>query len=77
MAYREDVGTLTVWCQVNNPSLNVSKTREVIVDFRRNQAGHAHILINGPAVETAKNVKISEELKWSNHTDTVVKKARQ
>ena len=35
MAYREEVGTLTAWCLVNNRSLNVSKTKELIVDFRR------------------------------------------
>jgi hypothetical protein len=40
-AYREEVGGLKVWCQVNNLSLNVSKTKELIVDFRRNRAGHA------------------------------------
>lgn len=79
-AYRE-VGTLTVWCQVNNLSLNISKTNEVIVYFRRNQVGHAPILINGGNMETVKNFKflgvhISDELKWSNHTDTMVKKAR-
>ena len=81
-AYREEVGTLTAWCQVNNLSLNVIKTKEPIVDFRRNQAGHALILINGAAVEMVNNFKflglhISEKLKWSNYTDTVVKNAQQ
>ena len=66
------------WCQVNNLSLNVSKTKELIVGFRRNQAGHAPILINRAAVETVNNFKflllnILENLKWFNHTDTVVK----
>ena len=77
MAYREEVGPLTVWCQVKNLSLNVSKTKELIVDFRRNQAGHAPILIKGAAIETGPLVHISKELKWSNHTDTMVKKERQ
>jgi hypothetical protein len=39
-AYREEVGTLMEWCQVNNLSLNVSKTKEIIMNYRRNQAGH-------------------------------------
>ena len=78
--YREEVGTLTVWCQVNNLSLNISKAKKLIVDFRRNQAGYVHVLIIRAAVETVKNLKflcvpISEELKWSNHTDTVAKTA--
>jgi hypothetical protein len=46
-AYKEEVGTLTVWFQVNSLSLNIRKTKELIVNFRRNQAGHAPILING------------------------------
>ena len=54
-AYREEVGILMVFCQVNNLSLNVSKTKDLIVDFRRNQAGHTPILINRAALETVKN----------------------
>jgi thymidine kinase len=46
-----------VWCQVNNLSLNVSKTKELIVNFRRNQAGQAPILINRAAIETVNNFK--------------------
>jgi hypothetical protein len=33
-ACREDVRDLAVWCQENNISLNVSKTKEMIVDYR-------------------------------------------
>ena len=32
IAYREEVRDLAVWCQVNNLSLNVIKTKEMIVD---------------------------------------------
>jgi hypothetical protein len=53
----DEVGTLTVWCQVNNISLYVSKIKEQIVDFRRNQAWHAPIIINRAAVDTVQNVK--------------------
>ena len=31
-AYREEVRALGVWCQENNLSLNVSKTKEMIMD---------------------------------------------
>ena len=34
-AYREDVRDLAVWCQDNNLSLNVSKTKELNVDYRK------------------------------------------
>ena len=32
-AYREEVRALGVWCQENNLSLNINKTKEMIVDF--------------------------------------------
>jgi hypothetical protein len=33
-AYREEVRALGVWCQENNLSLNVNKTKETIVNLR-------------------------------------------
>src|SRR4029434_4830536 len=51
-AYREDVDTLTKWCQDNNLSLNISKTKEMIVDYRRwQEVEHAPLHINGSEVE--------------------------
>ncbi len=32
--YREEVSTLTKWCQENHLSLNIDKTKELVVDFR-------------------------------------------
>ena len=34
-AYREEVRALRVWCQENNLSLNVNKTKEMFVDSWR------------------------------------------
>ena len=45
--YREVVRALAVWCQDNNLSLNVSKTKEQIVDYRKMQAKQAPINIDG------------------------------
>jgi hypothetical protein len=39
-AYREEVRALRVWCQENNLLLNVNKTMEMIVDFRKQQREH-------------------------------------
>ena len=50
-AFREDVRELAVWCQENNLSLNVIKTKGMIVDYRKKRTEHAPILINGAAVE--------------------------
>ena len=37
MAYREEVRDLTMWCQGNNLSLNMIKTKEMIVDNRKKE----------------------------------------
>jgi hypothetical protein len=50
-AYREEVRALGVWCQENHLSLNVDKTKELIVDFRKQQREHAPIHIDGTALE--------------------------
>ena len=38
-AYREEVRDLAGWCQNNNLSLNVTKTKE---DYRKRSTEHAH-----------------------------------
>ena len=61
------------WCQENNLSLKVNKTKELIVDFRKQQREHAPIHINRNAVEKVDSFKflglhITDDLKWSTHT---------
>jgi hypothetical protein len=34
-AYREEVSDLAVWCRNNNLSLNVSKSKELIVEYKK------------------------------------------
>jgi hypothetical protein len=34
-AYREEMRAFEVWCYGNNFSFNVNKTKEMIVDFRK------------------------------------------
>ena len=38
--YREEMRALGVWCQENITTLNVNKTKEIIVDFRKQQREH-------------------------------------
>ena len=45
-AYRK-VRDLAVWCQDNNLCLNVSKTKEMILDYRKRRGEHATIHIDG------------------------------
>ncbi len=81
-AYREEVSTLTKWCQENHLSLNIDKTKELVVDFRRQSRVHTPITINKTPVERVNSFKflgvhITEDLTWSAHTDAVLKKAHQ
>ena len=78
-AYREEVRDLVMWCQDNNLSLNVIKTKDMIVDYRKRRTEHAPILIDRAVVEQVEflGVHITNKLTWSKHTKTVVKWARQ
>uniref|UniRef100_A0A8C7MZF5 Reverse transcriptase domain-containing protein n=1 Tax=Oncorhynchus kisutch TaxID=8019 RepID=A0A8C7MZF5_ONCKI len=81
-AYREEVRALGVWCKENNLTLNVNKTKEMIVDFRKQQREHPPIHIDGTVVERVASFKflgihITDKLNWSTHTDSIVKKAQQ
>ena len=68
-AYMEEV--LAVWCQDNNLSLNVIKTKEMIVDYRKRRTEHTPILIDGALVE---QVESTNKLTWYKNK-TVVKRA--
>ncbi len=86
-AYLDEVERLTSWCQDNCLSLNVSKTKELIVDFRKRQQRPytplmTPLMISGTPVERVScfkylGVNISEDLTWTTHIQTQVKKARQ
>ena len=46
-----------MWCQDNNLSLNVSKTQELIVDYRKRRAEQAPIKTDGAVVEQVESFK--------------------
>ncbi len=69
-AYREEVSTLTKWCQENHLSLNIDKTKELVVEFRRQSREHTPITIEKTPVEWVNSFKflgvhITEDLTWS------------
>ncbi len=70
-AYLDEVERLTSWCQDNCLSLNVSKTKELIVDFRKRQQRpySGPLMISGTPVSSFKYlcVNISEDLTWTTH----------
>ncbi|KAK1801367.1 hypothetical protein P4O66_023040, partial [Electrophorus voltai] len=81
-AYREEVRELVSWCKVNNLYLNVDKTKEMVVDFRRARRDHSPLAIKGSSVEIIKNIKflgvhIAENLTWTLNTNSITKRAQQ
>ncbi len=80
-AYLGEVERLTSWCQDNCLSLNVRKTKELIVDFRkRQQRPYTPLMISGTPVERVSSFKylgVNEDLTWTAHIQTQVTKARQ
>ncbi len=82
-AYLDEVERLTSWCQDNCLSLNVRETKELIVYFRkRQQRPYTPLMINRTPVERVSSFKylsvnLSEDLTWTTHIQTQVKKARQ
>eukprot|EP00061_Rhincodon_typus_P014416 g41417.t1 len=71
-----------MWCNKNNLSLNIDKTKELNIDFRKKGGDHTPIYINRTEVERVKNIKffgvtITDNLSYTTHVDATVKKAQQ
>jgi hypothetical protein len=68
-AYRDEVRDLAVWCQDNNLSLNVSKTKKLIVDYWKRRTKCTIIHIDRAVVERVERFKflcvhITTALSW-------------
>eukprot|EP00061_Rhincodon_typus_P012800 g38757.t1 len=80
--YWKGTECLVMWCKDNNLSLHANKTKELIIDFRKQGAGHAPIYINRAEVKMVESIKflgvtITKNLTWTNHVDVMIKKAQQ
>lgn len=67
---------------MNNLTLNIDKTKELVIDFRTHGAELAPLHVNGIRVERVSSfkflgVQISEDLTWTANTTALVKKAQQ
>ncbi len=67
---------------LNNLELNMLKTVEMIVDFRRNHPALPPLTIMNSTVTAVElfsllGTTISQDLKWDNHIDSIVEKAQQ
>ena len=82
LSYREAVEELTEWCDRNYLDLKVTKTKELVINFRRAKVNTDPIVIMGQPVETVTNYKylgtiIDNKLDWSSNIEACCKKANQ
>lgn len=74
---------LADWCLENNLLLNIGKTKELIIDFRRSQDGdYAPVFINGDRVERVPSIRFlgicgPGKVLCDMNSITQVKKAQQ
>jgi hypothetical protein len=73
---------LADWCNVNDLSLNVLKTKELIVCNLRDNPTHPKLTINGSDVEQVESFKylgtiLDKKLRFSENTSHTTKKARK
>ena len=80
--YREEIEQFVDWCDNHYLLLNVKKTKELIIDFRRDKSPIEPIVIKNENVEIASSYKylgvnISDDLDWSNHVSVTHSKINQ
>ncbi|KAJ8003978.1 hypothetical protein DPEC_G00154020 [Dallia pectoralis] len=69
------------WSEANHLLLNTSKTKELVVDFRRNKKPPTPITIQGNEVEVVEvykylGVHINDKLGWADNTEALYKKGQ-
>ena len=79
--YRSLIENFIKWCNSNHLRLNISKTKELVVDYRRNRKSPAPVVIQGEEVERVDSYKylgvhINNKLDWTHNTDALFKKGQ-
>ena len=80
--YVDCVSSFAAWCDSNFLFLNVTKTKELIFDFRRTKDPINPLFINNQEVEIVNAIKylgitIDDKLNWHTNTQTIYKKVNQ
>ena len=80
--YFNTINYVLQWCKDNYLDLNVTKTKEMIHDFRKTSADKRNVTINGTEVTGCSEYKylgcfIQEDLKWNTHIDEQIKKCNK
>ena len=79
--YKELICQFVKWCSNNHLVLNTSKTKEMIVDFRRSKNQHSSVSILGKEVEIVEEykylgVQLDNRLEWKCNTEYIYKKGQ-
>ena len=80
--YRHVISHVSNWCCDNHLDLNVTKTMEMIFDFRKKPNNKQPIILSGSNVNLVESYKylgvtIQNNLKWNIHVGNQVKKANR
>ena len=79
--YMQEVERFTTWCDKNYLELNVKKTKELVIDFRRNPNDIPDLVIKGEKVERVSEYKylgvvIDNKLTFTANTNAIHKKCQ-
>ena len=79
VAYNKQINNFATYCKDNYLQLNVTKTKELVIDYRRNQTAHNPIRINENEVQQTRTYKyfgivIDDRLQWHDHVEHLCKK---
>ena len=77
--YIEEVDRFTTWCKANFLDLNVAKTKELLIDFRKQPPAVSPITIDGEIVERVEKYKylgiiLDNKLKFDSNVLNIYKK---
>ena len=82
MEYRGLVNSFVQWCKQNHLLLNIAKTKEILMDFRKKGAPPlSPVTIGGEDVEVVQSykylgVQLDNKLDWTGNTDVLYKKGQ-
>ena len=77
-----EIDRFVSWCERHSLHLNVSKTKDMVIDFRMKGNEHEAIEIGGELVERVSDYKylgvtVNDKLDWSVHAQNVMSKVNQ
>ena len=79
--YKDEINSFVNWCDRNHQVLNVSETKEMVIDFRKQENDSKAIKIKEKEVErvemfTCLGAVVDNKLTWKSNTDVIVSKIK-